>query len=213
MALEEAAKIPDILEAAGVADLLEHTLYNAALPGLSLDGQNYFYRNPLSDSGIHRRSPWFGVARCPPNAARLLASLPGYFYGVSDDGVWVHLYAEGTAEVRLDDDRTVGLRQRTHYPWDGNVEIEVDGENDFSLMLRIPAWCEEGAAIEINGDPFDGSVSPGSYAEIRRAWRPVIRCVLRYPCPLAVWSATHMSQGTRGESPSCAGRCQKIAGA
>jgi uncharacterized protein len=166
------------------ADLLEHTLYNAALPGLSLDGQSYFYQNPLSDSGAHRRSRWFGVACCPPNVARFLASLPGYFYGVSDDGVWVHLYTEGTAEVRLDEDRTVGLRQRTRYPWDGDVEIEVDGESDFSLMLRIPAWCEEGAAIEINGDPLDGLASPGSYVEIRRAWRPGDKVRLALPMPV-----------------------------
>jgi uncharacterized protein len=166
------------------ADLLEHTLYNAALPGLSLDGQSYFYQNPLSDSGAHRRSSWFGVACCPPNAARLLASLPGYFYGVSDDGVWVHLYAEGRAEVRLSDDRTVSLRQRTHYPWDGNVTIEVDDESDFGLMLRIPAWCEEGAEIDINGHPFDGSVLPSSYAEIRRTWRPGDRVRLALPMPV-----------------------------
>jgi DUF1680 family protein len=166
------------------ADLLEHTLYNAALAGLSLDGRSYFYQNPLSDSGTHRRSPWFGVACCPPNVARLLASSAGYFYSVSDDGIWVHLYAEGTAEVRLDDDQTVGLRQRTQYPWDGNVEIEVEGESAFSLMLRIPAWCEEGAAIEINGKPFDGSASPGSYAEIRRAWRPGDRVRLALPMPV-----------------------------
>jgi uncharacterized protein len=166
------------------ADLLEHTLYNAALPGLSLDGQSYFYQNPLSDSGAHRRSSWFGVACCPPNVARLLASLPGYFYGVSDDGVWVHLYAEGRAEVRLSDDRTVGLRQRTQYPWDGDVEIEVNGESEFSLMLRIPAWCEEGVAIEINGDPFDGSASPGSYAEIRHTWRAGDKVRLSLPMPV-----------------------------
>jgi DUF1680 family protein len=166
------------------ADLLEHTLYNAALPGLSLDGQSYFYQNPLSDSGAHRRSSWFGVACCPPNVARLLGSLPGYFYGVSDDGVWVHLYAEGRAEVHLSDDRTVGLRQRTQYPWGGDVTIAVDDEGDFSLRLRIPAWCEEGAAISINGEPLDVSVSPGSYAEIRRTWRPGDRVRLALPLPI-----------------------------
>src|SRR5829696_2428175 len=172
------------------ADLLEHTLYNAALPGLSLDGHSHFYQNPLSDSGAHRRSPWFDVACCPPNVARLLASLPGYFYGVSDEGVWVHLYAEGTAEVSLDDARTVVLRQRTQYPWDGDVEIEVDGEREFALMLRIPAWCEEGVAIEINGQPFGGSASPGSYAEIRRAWRPGDKVRLTLPMPVR-WVECH----------------------
>jgi DUF1680 family protein len=106
------------------ADLMEHTLYNAVLPGVSLDGRHYFYQNPLADDGTHRRQPWFGCACCPPNVARLLASLPGYFYGVSDDTMWVHLYAEGSATLNLGD-RTVRLARRTDYPWDGNVEIEV----------------------------------------------------------------------------------------
>jgi len=119
-----------------------------------------------------------------------LASLPGYFYGVSDEGVWVHLYAEGTAEVSLDDDRTVVLRQRTQYPWDGEVEIEVDGEREFTLMLRIPDWCEERVAIEINGKPFGGSASPGSYAEIRRAWRPGDKVHLTLPMPVR-WVECH----------------------
>ena len=94
------------------ADLMEHTLYNAVLPGLSLDGQRYFYQNPLADDGTHRRQPWFGTACCPPNVARLLASLPGYFYSAADDGVWVHLYAEGDADVRLGG-RPVGCGSRS----------------------------------------------------------------------------------------------------
>ena len=86
---------------AGYADLIEHTLYNAVLPGVSLDGGDYFYENPLEDTGTHRRQPWFGCACCPPNVARMLASIPGYFYSVSDAAVWVHLYAEGSAEVKM----------------------------------------------------------------------------------------------------------------
>ena len=155
------------------ADLIEHTLYNAVLPGLSLDGQNYFYQNPLADDGTHRRQPWFGCACCPPNVARLLASLPGYFYSTSEDAVWVHLYAEGVATVELDENRTISLRQRTRYPWDGRVEIDVEAEAEFALMLRIPAWCEEGAVVEVNGEPVDAELSSGSYAKIRRmaSWR------------------------------------------
>ncbi|MGI9049328.1 MAG: glycoside hydrolase family 127 protein [Rubrobacteraceae bacterium] len=165
------------------ADLMEHTLYNAVLPGLSLDGQNYFYQNPLTDDGEHRRQPWFGCACCPPNIARLLVSLPGYFHGVSDESVWVHLYAEGEAEIHLNEKRVIKVRQRTSYPWDGNVEVEVNGEGEFALMLRIPSWCETGAGIEVNGEPFDGSVSPGSYAEVRCAWRPgdTVRVTLPMP--------------------------------
>jgi uncharacterized protein len=153
------------------ADLIEHTLYNAVLPGLSLDAQHYFYQNPLADDGTHRRQPWFGCACCPPNVARLLASLPGYFYSTSEGAVWVHLYAEGSATVELDENRTISLRQRTRYPWDGRVEIDVEAEGELTLMLRIPAWCEEDAQIEVNGDPVDVEISPGSYVNLSRTWR------------------------------------------
>ena len=152
------------------ADLIEHTLYNAVLPGLSLDGQHYFYQNPLADDGSHRRQPSCGCACCPPNVARLLASLPGYFYSASEGAVWIHLYAEGAATVELDGNRTIRLSQRTRYPWDGRVEINVEAEGEFALMLRVPAWCEEGAAVEVNGESVDAELSPVTYMEIRRAW-------------------------------------------
>src|SRR5215217_1337265 len=166
------------------ADLIEHTLYNAVLPGVSLDGQRYFYQNPLADDGSHRRQPWFGCACCPPNVARLLASLPGYFYGTSEDAVWMHLYAEGAASVNLDGDRVVRLRQHTRYPWDGRVEISVESEDEFALMLRIPSWCEDGASVEVNGEPVDVEILPGSYAQIRREWHPGDRVSLDLPMPV-----------------------------
>jgi uncharacterized protein len=84
----------------------------------------------------------------------------------------VHLYAEGAATVELDRNRTIRLRQRTRYPWDARVEINVEGEGEFALLLRIPGWCEEGAAVEVNDEPVDLEILPGSYIEIRRTWRP-----------------------------------------
>lgn len=153
------------------ADLMERTLYNAVLPGISLDGQTYFYQNPLADEGGHRRQEWFGTACCPPNVARMLASLPGYLYTTSDEGVWVHLYAAGTADVALSDGRVVELRQRTDYPWDGQIAVDVQGEGPFSLFLRVPAWCGE-ATLAVNGAPVGERLEPGRYAEIRRDWRP-----------------------------------------
>jgi DUF1680 family protein len=166
------------------ADLIEHTLYNAVLPGLSLDGQHYFYQNPLADDGSHRRQPWFGCACCPPNVARLLASLPGYLYSTSEDAVWVHLYAEGAATVELDGKRTIRLHQRTRYPWDGSVETTVEAEGEFTIMLRIPAWCEEGVAVEVNGEPVEAELSPGSYANLHRTWRPGDTINLDLPMPV-----------------------------
>src|SRR5918998_153367 len=166
------------------ADLIENTLYNAVLPGISLDGQSYFYQNPLADDGTHRREPWFGCACCPPNVARLLASLPGYFYNVSEGSVWVHLYAGGEANVRIGENRTIRLRQRTDYPWDGDVEIYVEGEGKFDLMLRVPSWCEEGCAIEVNGEPVDKPAPPGSYVKVRRDWRAGDAVRLRLSMPV-----------------------------
>lgn len=171
------------------ADLMEHTLFNGVLPGLSLDGQHYFYVNPLSNDGQHRRQPWFECACCPPNLARVLAQMPGYVYSVSGDGVWVHLYAQNEARLSLANGQVVGLKQRTNYPWDGRIELTVEDAGEFSLFLRIPGWCETGAALAINGQPFAGALTPGSYVEVRRAWRADDRLRLTLPMtPRAVES-------------------------
>ncbi len=170
--------------AARYADVLETALYNGVLPGLSLDGLGYFYVNPLADDGNHRRQPWYNCACCPPNIARLLASLTGYCYSVDDSSIWMHLYAESTARLTLPDGRPVSLAQHTRYPWDGEVTVEVAGEGSFGLRLRVPAWCEKGASLTVNGQLYDGAVTPGIYVEVRRAWQPgdVIR--LHLPMPI-----------------------------
>lgn len=165
------------------ADLLEHTLYNAVLPGLSLDGRSYFYQNPLANDGTHRRQPWFGCACCPPNVARLLAQLPGYFYGVSPTGVWTHLYAEGTADITLSDGRVVQITQRTRYPWDGDIALDVDGKGTFTVFVRIPAWCEN-ATLAVNDEPQGGAMVPGTYAALERAWDRGDTIHLRLPMPV-----------------------------
>lgn len=189
------------------ADLLEHTLYNAFLPGLGLDGGTYFYDNPLADDGSHRRQPWFECACCPTNIVRLLATLPGYFYSVSADTVWVHLYAASEATLTLPDGRAVQILQRTLYPWDGNLTIEVLTEGEFTLKLRIPNWCESTAddapasalasseacslttdrvlceVLRVNGAPDRHAVIAGSYIEVRRSWHPGDAVCLRLPMP------------------------------
>jgi DUF1680 family protein len=165
------------------ADLLETTLYNAVLPGLSLDGGRYFYVNPLQDDGRHRRLPWHRCACCPPNVARTLASLPTYLYGAAPDALVVHQYASST--VRLEVAGTpVELAQRTRYPWDGRVELEVSGEGAFGVRLRIPAWCAVGGVqLTVNGAAAGVPVVPGSYAELRRSWRPGDRVELTMDMP------------------------------
>ena len=132
------------------ADLVEWTLLNALLAGWSLAGDGYFYENPLQDDGGHRRRPWFECACCPPNLLRLVTSLPALLYGVGADTIHVHQYASSRAELEVAG-RTVQLRQRTRYPWDGAVELELDGEGTFALALRVPGWCGAGATVAVNG--------------------------------------------------------------
>ena len=119
------------------ADLMELTLYNGVLSGLSLDGTHYFYENPLADRGGHRRQEWFGCACCPPNVARLLASLPGYFYSVSNTGVHAHLYASGAATLPLANGETVTLVQNADFPWSGEVEILVEDAPTLPFFLHL----------------------------------------------------------------------------
>jgi len=138
------------------ADLMEWTLINAVLPGISLDQKEYFYQNPLENDGSHRRKEWFGCACCPPNVARTLAQLTGYFYTLSEEGIFVHLYANGEAHI----DGAI-ITQQTEYPWQDTIRITVSGASaeTKTLHLRIPAWAE-GATL--NGSP----VTPGSYTPV-----------------------------------------------
>ncbi len=166
------------------ADLMEHTLYNAVLPGLSLDGGHYYYQNPLSDDGTHRRRAWFGCACCPPNVARLLAQLPGYFHSVTDNSVWVHLYAEGTSRVTLGNGETVEFKTATNYPWDGNIEIELLSGGGGGFFLRVPGWCESGAQLRINGELLTDDAIPGEYVGIDRGWQAGDKITLELPMPV-----------------------------
>jgi DUF1680 family protein len=169
------------------ADGLEWALYNAVLPGLSLDGKLYFYINPLADSGGHRRQPYYACACCPPNITRLIAQLSGYFYSRSGSEVWVHLYGSHSADIALEAG-SLKLQETTGYPFDGEIQIEVQEapESDVSLHLRIPGWMEgKGASILLNGQPIAHlELKPGVYATITRTWQPGDRLHLSFPMPV-----------------------------
>jgi DUF1680 family protein len=203
------------------ADLFEWTLYNGMLPGWSLDGRAYYYVNPLEDDGGHRRQPWYYCACCPPNVARTLASLPGYVYGTDANAIYVHLYVESDAQVPLGQ-RTIGLRQRTRYPWDGAIEITVEGEGEFALKLRIPGWVDGSAgltaqaggagghpadarqgagalpALTVNGAPFEAKPDSLGYVEIRRIWKSGDQIGLDLPMTVRVWKSHPKVAENRG---------------
>ena len=168
------------------ADVLEQALYNAILVGLGLDGRSYFYRNPLADDGDHRRQDWYQCACCPPNIARMLASLPCYFYSLSEEGIWMHLYAESSAQLDLLDGRNIGLLQRTEYPWGGRVDVEVQGEGNFAIFLRVPGWNEGEWSLALNGEVNPESEMEGGYLKIVRSWRSGDVLQLELPMPVRV---------------------------
>lgn len=168
------------------ADVLERALYNAVLVALGLDGRSYFYRNPLADDGDHRRQDWYQCACCPPNISRLLAGLPGYVYSVSSEGIWIHLYAESAARIELLDGRAVGIDQRTAYPWEGTIEVEIQGKGDFTLFLRIPSWTEGDISVALNGGSLLEPDMEDGYLKVMRSWRQGDVLQLEFPMPVRV---------------------------
>lgn len=166
------------------ADVLERALYNTVVGGMSRDGKHFFYVNPLevdpkACSGGNRiydhvkpvRQEWFGCACCPPNVARLLASLGEYIYTVTNDTIYTHLYVGGDAMLTLDSGEAVAVKQQSNYPYDGEItfEVELAAAASFRLALRIPGWCAT-AQISVNGESYPMNVVNG-YATIDRVWR------------------------------------------
>ena len=152
-------------------DVLERTLYNGLLSGVSLDGKSFFYPNPLESAGQHRRSPWFGVACCPGNITRFLASLPGYVYAQQGERLYVNLYVASKADVKMDNGRTVALTQATQYPWDGRVRLTVSpsAPGRFTLYVRVPGWAR-GEPVGERPLPLRGHARSQSRS---RRWCPV----------------------------------------
>ena len=155
------------------AEVIERALYNGINSGMSLSGTLYCYRNPLSfdpatDEKI--RNDWYDTTCCPPNLERTFASLPGYFYSTSDDGLYVHLFHNSELNWRLENGAPIKVTQRTEYPWKGTVEIEVSpaSPQEFTLYLRLPRWSNT-PATTVNGKQA-ASALPGRYLPIRRRW-------------------------------------------
>jgi uncharacterized protein len=157
------------------ADVIERALYNGINSGMSLGGNLYCYRNPLAfdpGTGDVIRNEWYDTTCCPPNLERTFASLPGYFYSTSTDGIYVHLFHNSELNWHLEDGTPIKIVQKTNYPWDGTVQFEVSPAKpvDFSLYLRKPEWSGRAALTS------DFTKSPGpaenGYVQIRRRWSP-----------------------------------------
>lgn len=167
-------------------DVLERTLYNGLISGVSLDGGSFFYPNPLASTGGYSRKPWFGCACCPSNISRFIPSLPGYVYAVKDNEVYVNLYLSNQAELKVGK-KNVVLEQETGYPWKEDIRVKVLKVNaPFVMNLRIPGWvrgevlpgdlyryADDKAlhyTVSVNGEPVSGELQKG-YLQIDRKWK------------------------------------------
>jgi DUF1680 family protein len=155
------------------ADVIERALYNGINSGMSLDGTLYCYRNPLGfdpSTGDQIRNPWYDTTCCPPNLERTFASLPGYFYSTSKDGLYLHLYDNSQLDWHLEDGTGLKVAQKTNFPWDSDADITVTPANptEFTFYLRIPGWSGS-TQVSINGKPVPGATS-GQYLPLKRRW-------------------------------------------
>ncbi|OAS86597.1 MULTISPECIES: glycoside hydrolase family 127 protein [Metabacillus] len=165
------------------ADVLETALYNGTISGMELDGKKFFYVNPLEvqpDASEKRndkrhikpvRQKWFGCACCPPNIARLVASIGHYIYTQKENELFVHLYMGHETQIDIAGNQ-IGIVQKTNYPWDGNISINVSPKSDqqFTISLRIPGWSK-GAVVKVNGEIVDHEpLMKNGYVYINRIW-------------------------------------------
>ncbi|PWT70872.1 MAG: glycoside hydrolase family 127 protein [Bacteroidetes bacterium] len=178
-------------------DVLERTLYNGALSGLALNGDHFFYGNPLASPGKYERSEWFGTACCPANIARLIASLGNYIYNKSNDGIWVNLFIGSKTTIPIHQSKMT-VEQETNYPWDGEVKIKLspDKKTKMGLHVRIPGWVEGQPVpgdlyrfehseaspfyVLVNGAKVDFKVDKG-YMVIEREWQKGDILTINFP--------------------------------
>jgi uncharacterized protein len=181
-------------------DIMERTLYNGLISGVSLDGKTFFYPNPLESNGQHARSEWFGVACCPGNITRFMASVPGYIYATKGNDLFVNLYAGGTADIETPAG-PIKVVQQTRYPWDGSVKLTMSPvkAHRFAVNVRIPGWARNepvpsdlyrfmdttaaAATIKVDGANVPLTLDKG-FVKIDRSWKAGDVIELTLPMPV-----------------------------
>lgn len=181
-------------------DVLEKTLYNSMLSGVSLSADRFFYPNPLESNGQHQRQAWFGCACCPSNVARFVPAIPGYIYAVTDRDIYINLFVSNNADIVLGN-RKINIIQAADFPWSGEVELFINPQHKtkFTLRIRIPDWTQnealpgglykfedkdsEPVKIQINGGNCDLNIHEG-YAVVTRKWAPGDKVNLEFPMPV-----------------------------
>ena len=179
-------------------DVLERTMYNNIIDGVSLSGDRFFYPNPLSSYGQHERREWFGCACCPPNVARFLPSMPGYIYAYEGESIYVNLYISSSSQFNLAG-KTLTLSQSSQYPWEGATSITISAEQPSIAIinLRIPGYVQnqpvpsdlytyhgveqEGFIIKVNGKVQQVKLNPKGYVTLDRIWKNGDKIDIQFP--------------------------------
>ncbi|HEX6962704.1 MAG TPA: beta-L-arabinofuranosidase domain-containing protein, partial [Lacipirellula sp.] len=202
-------------------DVAELALYNNVLAGVNLDGDRFFYLNPLAADGARpfnhgrpERSPWFGTACCPTNIARLVPQVPGMIFAADDDGLTLCLYAASRTSVELGGVPTE-LVEETSYPYGGRVKLTLTPERPtkFAVRLRLPTWttdrlvpgelyryadaCEAPVQLYVNGEPQEVKVENG-FATVEREWSPGDEIILELPMPVRASVCRDEVEANRG---------------
>ncbi|MDD4590296.1 MAG: glycoside hydrolase family 127 protein [Parabacteroides sp.] len=167
-------------------DVLERSMYNGALAGISLSGDRFFYVNPLESDGDHHRQAWYGCACCPSQISRFLPSIGSYIYGTSEKALWVNLYIGNTTEIPMGT-RTVKIEQETEYPWNGRVKLTLSSPMTKEIRMRIPGWCKTYTLL-VNGKRMKAATEKG-YAVLQRSWKAGDVVTLNMEMPVEMVSA------------------------
>ena len=182
------------------ADIIELVLYNSGLSGISLEGKEYFYSNPLRmvnnsrDYDAHAdvtespvRQPYLECFCCPPNLVRTICKSSGWAYNLSENGIAVVLFGGNKLDTTMLDGSKLKLSQDTEYPWKGIVKITVDECKDsaFEIKVRIPKWAV-GSTLSINGKNVGIELIPGTFAKITREWKTGDTIVLDMPMKITL---------------------------
>ena len=191
------------------AEIMELNLYNSILSGVSIDGNKYFYTNPLAhDADFKYPLRWDGGRQsyisksncCPPNTVRTIAEIGSYMYSVSAKGLYLNLYGGNNLNTLLEDGSIIELREESNYPWDGDVNIEFTKMpvKEYSVFLRIPAWNKK-ASILVNDKPINVEFISGTYVEIKRKWAASDRLKLKLDMPVTLIESNPMVEETRNQ--------------
>jgi DUF1680 family protein len=191
-------------------DVLELALYNSILSGISLDGNKFFYTNPLSASNQFPyelrwsggRVPYIRLSNCcPPNTVRTLAEVNHYAYSVAEKGLYVNMYGSNTVSTTLENGSAIAVQQQSNYPWDGAVRVTITKApaKAFAVFVRIPGWCKN-ATVMVNGKPVSSTIiTSGQYLEINRSWKTGDVIQLNLPMPVALLESHPLVEETRNQ--------------